>query len=68
MLRVTNIVYVIESAVYGVIFTSCLCENTNERGPRVVSVKTRTSEVRASEGFSHKQRVNIAPYKAISMT
>ena len=26
------IVYVIESAAYGVIFTSCLCENPNERG------------------------------------
>ena len=25
-----NIVYVIESAVYRVIFTSCLCENPNE--------------------------------------
>ena len=42
-----------------------------ERGyihSRVVCVKTRTSEVRASEGFSHNQRVNITPYKAISMT
>ena len=27
-----NIVYVIESAAYGVIFRSCLCENPNERG------------------------------------
>ena len=27
-----HIVYVIESAAYGVIFTSCLCENPNERG------------------------------------
>jgi len=44
------IVYVIESAAYGVVFTNCLCENPNE-------------EVRASEGFSHKQRVNITPYK-----
>ena len=26
------IVHVIESAAYGVIFTSCLCENPNERG------------------------------------
>ena len=26
------IVYVIESAAYGVIFTSCSCENPNERG------------------------------------
>ena len=26
-----NIVYVIESAAYGVIFTSCLCENPNGR-------------------------------------
>ena len=26
------IVYVIESAAYGVIFTSCLCESPNERG------------------------------------
>ena len=25
------IVYVIESAAYGVVFTSCLCENQNER-------------------------------------
>ena len=25
------IVYVIESAAYGVIFTSCLCESPNER-------------------------------------
>ena len=30
--------------------------------------KTRTSEVRASEGFWHKQRVHITPYKALSMT
>ena len=28
---VTHIVYVIESAAYGVVFTSCLCENPNER-------------------------------------
>ena len=27
-----KIVYVIESAVYGVIFTSCLCQNPNKRG------------------------------------
>ena len=27
-----NIVYVIESAAYGVLFTSCLCQNPNERG------------------------------------
>ena len=27
-----NIVYVIESAAYGVICTSCLCQNPNERG------------------------------------
>ena len=27
-----NIVYVIESALYGVLFTSCLCQNPNERG------------------------------------
>ena len=27
-----NIVYVIESAAYGVIFTSCLCQSPNERG------------------------------------
>ena len=53
------IVYVIESAAYGVAFTSCMCESPNERG---------TSEVRASRGFLHKQRVNITPYKAISMT
>ena len=26
------IVYVIESAAYGVLFTSCLCQNPNERG------------------------------------
>ena len=26
------IVYGIESAAYGVIFTSCLCQNPNERG------------------------------------
>ena len=26
------IVYIIESAAYGIIFTSCLCENPNERG------------------------------------
>ena len=26
------IVYVIESAAYGVIFTSCLCQSPNERG------------------------------------
>ena len=30
--------------------------------------KTRTSEVRASEGFRHNQRVHITPYKALSMT
>ena len=29
--------------------------------------KTRTSEVRAIEGFWHKQRVNKTPYKALSM-
>ena len=34
---------------------------------RVVCVKIRTSEVRASESFWHKQRVNITPYRAISM-
>ena len=28
----TYIVYVIESAAYGVIFTSCLCQSPNERG------------------------------------
>ena len=27
-----HIVYVIESAAYGVLFTSCLCQNPNERG------------------------------------
>ena len=26
------IVYAIKSAAYGVVFTSCLCENPNERG------------------------------------
>ena len=26
------VVYVIESATYRVVFTSCLCENPNERG------------------------------------
>ena len=50
------IVYVIESAAYGVIFTSCFLS------------KTRTSEVRASEGFWHKQRVNKTQYKALSMS
>ena len=30
--------------------------------------KTRTSEVRASEGFWQKQRVNKTPYKALSMS
>ena len=35
---------------------------------RVVCVKTRTSEVRASEGFCHNQRVNKTPYKALSMS
>ena len=30
--RRINIVYVIESAAYGVLFTSCLCQNPNERG------------------------------------
>ena len=44
-----DIVYVIESAAYAVIF-------------RVVCVKARTSEVRASDGFWHKQRVNITSY------
>ena len=33
-----NVVYVVESAEYGVAFTSCLCENPS-------------SKVRASEGF-----------------
>ena len=31
-LRSIYIVYGIESAAYGVIFTSCLCQNPNERG------------------------------------
>ena len=30
--HVVHIVYVIESAAYGVLFTSCLCQNPNERG------------------------------------
>ena len=30
--------------------------------------KTRTSEVRANEGFWQKQRVHVTPYKALSMT
>ena len=38
--RSIHIVYVIASAAYGVLFTSCLCRS-----------KTRTSEVRASGGF-----------------
>ena len=29
--RPVNVVYLIESAAYGVVFTSCLCENPNER-------------------------------------
>ena len=29
-----HIVYVIESAAYGIVFTSCFCENPNERGTR----------------------------------
>ena len=32
VLEIINIVYVIESAAYGVVFTSCLYENPNERG------------------------------------
>ena len=50
-----NIVYVTESAAYGVLFTSCLCQQP-ERARR------------ASEGFWHKQRVNKTPYKALSMS
>ena len=30
--QTVNIVYGIKSAAYGVIFTSCLCQNPNERG------------------------------------
>ena len=30
--KVIHIVYVIESAAYGVIFASCLCQSPNERG------------------------------------
>ena len=55
--ELVNIVYVIASAVYGVRYMHELFVS-----------KTRTSDrVRASEGFWHKQRVNITPYKAISM-
>ena len=38
-----HIVYVIESAAYGVIFTSCLCENPNERGTSEWGLFTQTT-------------------------
>ena len=41
----SDIVYVIESAAYGDEFTSCLCENPNERGASEWGPLTqRTSE------------------------
>ena len=46
------IAYGIESAAYGVIFTSCLCQNPNERGTsECVCVKSPHSLVPRSFGF-----------------
>ena len=44
--------HVIEIALYGVIFTRCLCQKL----------------VPCSFGFSHKQLVNTTTYPALSMT
>ena len=38
-----NIVYVIESAAYGVIFTSCLCEKPSLARTSLVRVFTQTT-------------------------
>ena len=41
--RAVHIVYVIESAAYGVVFTSCLCENPNEQGTGEWGLFTQTT-------------------------
>ena len=43
VLRVINIVYVIEIALYGVIFTSCLCEKPSLARTSLVRVFTQTT-------------------------
>ena len=40
---IKNVVYVIESALCGVIFTSCLCQNPNERDTSQWGLLTQTS-------------------------
>ena len=43
VLRVINIVYVIEIALYGVIFTRCLCEKPSFARASLVRVFTQTT-------------------------